>query len=167
MVFRIALLLLAGVALVATSCTPGDPQMDPDSSDDNPFLTESTLLLKMPAFDQIEDGHFAPAFEVGMSEHAAEIITIAEQSEPPTLENTLVALERSGQVLQRVSTVFFALVSANTNDACVASLIYHWTCVVWIFFCANKFISFLPSFMDVSFIVIFHHGFTNPTMCIP
>ncbi len=105
-------LALAVVGLPVAGCarSPGE------SGDDNPFFTESQLLLNMPDFDRIEDHHFAPAFERGMAEHRAEIDAIAGESEPPTLENTLVALERSGVLLQRVSATFFALVSANTNE---------------------------------------------------
>ena len=71
----------------------------------------------MPDFDRIEDRHFAPAFERGMAEERAEIDRIAEQSEPPTFENTLIAMERSGQLLRRVRATFSNLRSANTNDA--------------------------------------------------
>ncbi|MEE2899143.1 MAG: M3 family metallopeptidase, partial [Gemmatimonadota bacterium] len=85
-------------------------------SDDNPLFSESTLLLKMPAFDQIEDQHFAPAFERGMAEQRDEVVAIANRTDEPTLENVIVALERSGQLLTRVSTVFFNLVSTNTNE---------------------------------------------------
>jgi peptidyl-dipeptidase Dcp len=83
---------------------------------DNPFFDESPLYLKLPPFDRIGDADFAPAFERGMAEQQAEIEAIAAQEDPPTLENTLVAIERSGQTLQRVSAVFFSLTSAHTND---------------------------------------------------
>ena len=86
------------------------------STDSNPFFEESKHYLKYPQFDQIKDDHYAPAFEQGMSEHRAEIVTITNQSETPTMENTIIAMERSGQLLNRVSAVFFNLISANTND---------------------------------------------------
>ncbi len=70
----------------------------------------------MPAVDQIEDQHFAPAFERGMAEQRDEVVAIANRTDEPTLENVIVALERSGQLLTRVSTVFFNLVSTNTNE---------------------------------------------------
>src|SRR5690606_16288381 len=60
---------------------------------------------------------FAPAFDRGMAEHLAEVKAIAENPEPPTFENTIVALEKSGQVLGRATSVFFNLVGTDTNDA--------------------------------------------------
>lgn len=86
------------------------------STDSNPFFKESKHYLKYPQFDQIKDDHYAPAFEQGMTEHLAEIETIANQTEAPTVENTIAAMEGSGQLLNRVSAVFFNLISANTND---------------------------------------------------
>ena len=82
----------------------------------NPFLVESTLLLKYPPFERIEDSHYLPAFEAGMVEQLAEIEAIVSQAEAPSVENTLVPMEVSGQMLDRVSSVFFGLISAHTND---------------------------------------------------
>ena len=84
---------------------------------DNPFFAESPLPHQLPPFDRIDDAHYAPAFERGMADQIAEIEAIAGASEPPTFENTIVALERSGQLLNRVAATFFALSSADTNDA--------------------------------------------------
>ena len=84
---------------------------------DNPFFAESPLPHQLPPFDRIDDAHYAPAFERGMADQIAEIEAIAGTSEPPTFENTIVALERSGQLLNRVAATFFALSSADTNDA--------------------------------------------------
>ena len=83
---------------------------------ENPFFTQSTLYFQLPPFAQIEDSHYAPAFERGMAEQLAEINLIATDSAAPTLDNTLVAMERSGQMLTRVADVFFAMASADTND---------------------------------------------------
>ncbi|WP_246271416.1 M3 family metallopeptidase [Amycolatopsis acididurans] len=69
----------------------------------------------MPPFDRITEEHYAPAFEAGLAEHAAEIEAIAGSAEPPTFDNTIVALERSGRLLGRVSSVFFNLTSSDTN----------------------------------------------------
>jgi peptidyl-dipeptidase Dcp len=69
-----------------------------------------------PQFDKVENSHYVPAFERGMQEHLAEIEAITSQTDEPTLDNTLVPMERSGQILDRVSRVFFSLSSANTND---------------------------------------------------
>ena len=109
--------LLVGVVLVTAACSTAGPEADAGSGDENPFFSESTMLLGMPAFDRIEDRHFAPALERGMAEQRAEIDRIAEQSEPPTLDNTLIAMERSGQLLRRVRSTFSNLRGANTNDA--------------------------------------------------
>ena len=81
----------------------------------NPFFTASTLPYGVPPFDQISDDHYLPAFERGMEEELAEIEVIASNPEPPTFENTIVAMERTGPILQRVSRVFFNLNSAHTN----------------------------------------------------
>jgi len=96
--------------------TPIESAMTTSPIESNPFFAESPLYLHYPQFDKIENSHFAPAFERGMEEHLAEIDDITNQSEAPTLDNTLIPLERSGQTLDRVATVFFALAGANTND---------------------------------------------------
>lgn len=83
---------------------------------DNPLLTPSELPCELPPFDRIIDEHFLPAFEAGMAEHAAEAEAIANNPEPPTFGNTIVALERSGQLLNRVASVFFNLAASHTND---------------------------------------------------
>ena len=82
----------------------------------NPFFADSPLPFHYPPFDRIDDSLYLPAFEHGMAEQLAEVEAIVSATEPPTLENTLVALERSGRVLDRVSQVFFNLTSADTND---------------------------------------------------
>ena len=84
---------------------------------DNPFSQASDLPHGLPPFDRIADEHFGPAFEAGLAEHAAEIEAIASKPEPPTFENTIVALDTSGRLLQRVSSVFFNLTSSDTNPA--------------------------------------------------
>lgn len=83
---------------------------------DNPFAAPSELYLNYPPFDQIKNSHYGPAFEQGLAEQLAEVEAIASNSDAPTFENTIVALELSGQLLDRVSRVFFALASAHTND---------------------------------------------------
>jgi peptidyl-dipeptidase Dcp len=83
----------------------------------NPLLAPSRLPFQAPPFDKIKDGDFAPAFAEGMKQQILEVVSIANNTAPPTFDNTLVALERSGQTLSRVSMVFNALTSANTNDA--------------------------------------------------
>lgn len=83
----------------------------------NPFATESTLPYHAPRFDQIKDSDYQPAFMQGMSEQAAEINKIATNPESATFDNTIVALERSGRLLDRVQETFNGVYSANTNPA--------------------------------------------------
>ncbi len=82
----------------------------------NPFFEASPLLYQAPDFDAIEFKHFKPAFERGMKEHMEEIEAIATNSEEPTFENTIVAMEKSGAILGRVSSVFYNLSSSHSND---------------------------------------------------
>ena len=81
----------------------------------NPFFSASSLFLNYPPFDRIVTGHYRPAFSRGMSEQLAEVEAIAAQQAEPTFENTIAALELSGQLLDRVANVFYALSSAHTN----------------------------------------------------
>ncbi|NHZ93193.1 dipeptidyl carboxypeptidase II [Massilia sp. CCM 8733] len=82
----------------------------------NPFAKLSTLPFHYPAFDKIKDEHFLPAYAAGMSDHLRQVDVIANNRKAPTFDNTVVALERSGQLLTRVATTFSALQGANTND---------------------------------------------------
>ncbi len=86
------------------------------SNNENPFYSESDLYMKFPPFDKIKNEHYLPAFEKGIKEHIIEIETIANNVQNPTFNNTIIAMETSGQLLDRVSTVFFSLTSAHTND---------------------------------------------------
>ena len=81
-----------------------------------PFDAPSTLPYGMPPFADIRDEHYEPAFERGMAEQLAEIRAITERRDMPTFENTMIPLERSGQLLERVATVFFNKVSADGDD---------------------------------------------------
>ena len=96
--------------------TPTETPMTSTPVESNPFFAESPLYMQYPQFDKIENSHFLPAFEQGMKEQLAEIDAIANQTEAPTLDNTLIPMERSGKTLDRVATVFFSLTAANTND---------------------------------------------------
>ena len=86
------------------------------SSTPNPFFSESSLYLKYPPFDKIKNEHYAPAFELGMKQHMQEIDSIALDQDLASFENTILAMEKAGSLLDRVSTVFYALTSAHTND---------------------------------------------------
>lgn len=81
----------------------------------NPFFKLSPLPFHYPQFDLIKDEHFAPAFAEGMAQNLKEIEAIANNPKAATFENTIVAMERSGQLLTRVSTTFSNLQGANTN----------------------------------------------------
>ena len=117
---RLSMLITFGVALMTFGCS-NEQAVDQGPAkaprETNPLLVESTLPYGMPPFDQIEDQHFVPAFEQGMAEHASEIEAIASSAEAPTFENTIVAMELSGQVLERAQRIFSALTSAHTNDS--------------------------------------------------
>ncbi len=86
----------------------------------NPFLSPSTLPYQLPPFAEIAVDHFGPAIEEGMRLQRAEIDAIVAQSEEPGFENTMEALERSGQTLTRVLRVFFNASSADSSDAIAA-----------------------------------------------
>ncbi len=82
----------------------------------NPFAQPSALAYQAPAFDRIRNADYQPAIEEGMRRQRAELDSIARQQASPTFENTIVALERTGELLTRVLKVFGAVVQANTND---------------------------------------------------
>jgi peptidyl-dipeptidase Dcp len=82
----------------------------------NPFFTDYDTSFKVPPFDQIQEEHYLPAYLEGMSRQQQEIEAIVQASEPPTFENTIEALERSGALLTKVSDVFDNMTSAHTND---------------------------------------------------
>jgi peptidyl-dipeptidase Dcp len=85
-------------------------------SPSNPFYSASTLLYQAPPFDRIKDTDFQPAIEEGMRQDLADMEAIANRTDDPTFDNTILAMERSGTLLTRVVNVFDALNSANTND---------------------------------------------------
>ncbi|MEU1504250.1 M3 family metallopeptidase [Kitasatospora sp. NPDC005748] len=82
---------------------------------ENPFFKPSALVYELPPFAEIREEHYLPAFERGMAEQLAEIAEIAANPEPPTFDNTLIALERSGALLKRVRAVFDNQVSSDTT----------------------------------------------------
>ncbi len=95
--------------------TQNMPVQISDALSKNPFMKKSTLQYEAPEFDKIKDEHFKPAFDYGLKQHEKEIEAIANNPEKPTFENTLVALEKSGEVLKRAQIVFYNLTSSNTN----------------------------------------------------
>ncbi|HEX7358242.1 MAG TPA: M3 family metallopeptidase [Ignavibacteriaceae bacterium] len=90
-------------------------QAQPMSSD-NPFFTEYTRPFQTPPFDKIKLEHYLPAFEEGIKIKRAELDAIINNSDKPTFENTIEALEKSGKLLTKVSRVFFNISGSNGND---------------------------------------------------
>ena len=86
------------------------------NSMENPLLKESSAPFGAPEFDKIKNEHYLPAFEAGIAEAKAEIDAIVANQEEPTFENTIEAMEVSGQTLNNVAGIFFNLMEANTND---------------------------------------------------
>ena len=100
-------LLIAGTALaLISSC----------SNMENPFLRESAAPFGAPEFDKIRNEHYLPAFEQGIAEAKAEIDAIVANTDEPTFENTIEAMEYAGETLNRVANVFFNLMEADTDD---------------------------------------------------
>ncbi|HST77548.1 MAG TPA: M3 family metallopeptidase, partial [Verrucomicrobiae bacterium] len=104
--------LMIGVTSIASSgSTAPAVQFGPD----NPFYAPSKLPFSAPPFDKIKDEDYQPAIDAGMAEQRKEMQEIADNPQAPTFDNTIVAMEKTGQLLERVSKAFFAVVSANTN----------------------------------------------------
>ena len=105
--------IVIGLALV--SCQT--QKKESTSNMDNPFFKEWETPFGVPPFDEIKNEHFRPAFAEGMRLHKEEIDAIVNNQEEPTFENTLVALDKSGSFLNRISNVFSNLSGAHTNDS--------------------------------------------------
>jgi peptidyl-dipeptidase Dcp len=105
------------MALGAASASAQTQTAIAEYGPNNPFYTPSTLPFQAPPFDKIKDSDYQPAIDAGMAMQINEVEAIANSSTPPTFENTVVALERTGQLLTRVMAVFNCVTGANTNDA--------------------------------------------------
>ena len=126
----LSLALISALALTLAGCsktetnevtesapeTPTETVMKTIPVESNPFFDESPLYMNYPQFDKIENSHYVPAFELGMEQQLAEIEAITNQTQAPTLDNTLIPMEHAGQLLNRAARVFFAMTAANTND---------------------------------------------------
>ncbi|MEO8577878.1 MAG: peptidyl-dipeptidase Dcp [Gemmatimonadales bacterium] len=118
---RVVCITVIGLA----ACAPAAQQSAGSSSSisvetlpaSNPFASVSTLPFQTPDFTKIHDTDYTPAFEAGMKQQIAEIDAIANSSAAPTFDNTILPMEKSGEVLTRVSKVFNAITGANTSDA--------------------------------------------------
>lgn len=82
----------------------------------NPLIAPSPLPYHLPPFADIADEHYEPAFDAGMRAHLDEIRAITSNPDEPTFENTMIPLERAGQILHRVATVFFNKSSSDSNE---------------------------------------------------
>lgn len=109
--FLILPVALAGCGDQGATITPSQI-----SGNDNPLLAEWHTEFGVPPFDLIKNDDYLPAFREAMAQHQEEIDTIVANPEPPTFENTIVALEQSGRLYSRVGRVFGAVNGANTND---------------------------------------------------
>lgn len=107
--------MAAGLAVILGACS-SQQQSDVAKTTPNPFFTEYTTPFGVPPFDQIEVAHYKPALLKGMEEHAKEVEAIVSNPEEPTFENTIVALDQCGQLLQKVMYAFGGQSSVNTND---------------------------------------------------
>ena len=116
--FKIILISLLTTSMVTISMAANKNQPKSSTSVDqsNPFISPSELRFQAPPFDKIKDSDFQPAIEEGIKEETDEMNKIAENDAEPTFENTIVAMEKSGQLLTRVQLVFNALTSANTDS---------------------------------------------------
>ena len=102
------------LAAVVTTCSFG--QVSPVTlSPDNPFYAASTLPFHAPPFNKIRDADYQTAIEAGIAQELNEVAEIADNPAPPTFENTIVAMEKAGQLLTRAQRVFSAVSEANTN----------------------------------------------------
>ncbi|MEA2762270.1 MAG: peptidyl-dipeptidase Dcp, partial [Gemmatimonadaceae bacterium] len=114
-------LALISCAITVISCAPAATQTGSGPVPvavvgSNPLFVESTLPYHAPRFDLIRNEDYQPALEEGMRRQLVEIDAIAKQTTPPTFDNTIVAMERSGALLTRAAKTFFGVIGANTND---------------------------------------------------
>ena len=109
--------LLFLLLVMATSLLTGCKEGQKTTGDNgNPFLTEFTTPFQVPPFDAIDTSHYLPAFIEGMKQHNEEIEAICNNTAAPDFDNTILAFDKSGKILTRVSKVFFNVNEANTSD---------------------------------------------------
>lgn len=102
--------------LMVASCSNEKGQKAQENSNANPFLVEYNTPFEVPPFDKIKVEHYIPAFQEAFKQHNAEIAAIVESKEEPTFDNTIVAMEKSGQLLNRVSSVYGNMAGALGTD---------------------------------------------------
>ena len=111
----IATIFMVGVVMMGTMMA-GAQSATASFGPGNPFYAQSTLPFHAPPFDKIKDGDYQPAIDAGMAEHINEVEAIANNPAAPTFENTIVAMERSGQLLTRAYAAFNCVTGANLDD---------------------------------------------------
>ncbi|MEO8455078.1 MAG: dipeptidyl carboxypeptidase II, partial [Sphingomicrobium sp.] len=125
-------ILLATAALAVVSAAPANAAPRKGSAKSgaaasatlpasNPFASPSTLPFETPDFSKIKDADYLPALLAGMTQQKQEVTMIANQKATPTFDNTVVAMERSGLLLERAGLAFGAVNGANTNDTLQAA----------------------------------------------
>ena len=108
--------VIFAVATAICSISPALAAAAGDFDASNPFFAASTLPFRAPPFDKIKNEDFQPAIEAGIAQQQTEVKVIADNPDQPTFDNTIVAMEKSGQLLDRVTAVFNGVTGANTND---------------------------------------------------
>ncbi len=108
------IVLVLSFAVMIYSCKQKEKE---DITKTNPLLKEWNTPYGVPPFDEIKEEHYEPAFDFAMKEQKENIENIINNSEEPTFENTIEALEYSGLLLSKVSGVFYNMLSSNTNDS--------------------------------------------------
>src|SRR5690349_2228675 len=123
---RKLLFATAAIAVATTPVTAAAPKKASTAASatlpaSNPFARPSTLPFQTPDFSKIKDSDYLPALLAGMAQQKREVLAIANNPAPPNFDNTLVALDRSGALLERANLAFSAVNGANTNDTLQAT----------------------------------------------
>ncbi len=111
---------IASLWLLAVAAVPATAQQS-TSARQNPLFRESALPFQAPPFDKIRNSDYQPAIEEGIRQELAAVLAIANQTAPATFQNTIVALENTGALLERAQVAFAAVTRANTNDTLQAA----------------------------------------------
>src|SRR6266436_2933769 len=113
MLSRLGILIAAGATTLGSATVALDKSMD--FGPNNPFYAPSTLPFHAPPFDKIKDSDYQPAIDAGMAQQREEMKAIADNSAPPTFENTIVAMEKTGRLFDRALSAFGAVTGADLN----------------------------------------------------
>ena len=113
---KVLLFMSVGLVITLSACQSSGKKATQEADEGNPFLSEYTTPFGVPPFDKIRITDYKPAFLQGMEEEQQEIEAICNNPEAPTFENTIVAMDRAGGLLRKVSSVFYGQNSANTSD---------------------------------------------------